>query len=251
MKNNFNLQYLIPIFLFLSILILTIPSYANSTKNSIQMVIMHQSPYGFKTQDGKETGVLYDILTQIIKTSNMHNSINIVPIKRLLVILKKNPKVCTIVANTPDIKEFDLIEPISFLLAAGILPGMGINVDTYASLKNKVIAVPLGIIFDEKFHKDKTLIKVRPPHYSNAIKMLKRGRVDAVAGALPTLMYIAKKEGMNIKSLNKPLLLAQTQAYLVCTKDLHKSNRDKLKKAVIELKSNGTIQKILFEYFGI
>jgi len=245
MKNNFQFIFSIVCFLFI------FSSFANSSEKNIQMIIMDQSPYGFKTQDGKETGVLYDILTQIIKTSNMHNSINIVPIKRLLVILKKNPKVCTIVADTPDIQEFDLIEPIDFLLAAGIFPGMGIKVDNYASLKNKVIAVPLGIVFEKKFHNDNTLNKVRPPHYSNAIKMLKRGRVDAVAGAFPALRYIAKKEGMNLKSLNKPLILAQTQAYLVCTTDLDKSNRDKLKKAVIELKSNGTIKEILFEYFGI
>jgi len=212
---------------------------------------MDQSPYGFTTKDGRKTGVLYDILNQILKTSGMNQPIGIVPTKRLLSILQNERKVCTIVADTPDVQVFDLIEPIGFKLTAGILPGIGIKLDNYSSLKNKVIAVPLGIIFDKRFHEDDTLKKVRPHHYTNAIKMLKTKRVDAVAGALLTLKYIAKKEGMNLMSFNKPLVLAQTEAYLVCTTDLEKANREKLKKSVIKLKLNGTIEKILIEYFGV
>jgi len=215
----------------------------------MKMLIMNQTPYGFKTKEGKSTGVLYDILNEIIKSSGINKTITIVPTKRLLAIMQEN-KVCTLVADTPDIVAFDLIEPVGFKLTAGILPGLGVKVDSYSSLKDKVIAVPLGIHFDKKFHKDNTLKKVRPPHYINAIKMLKKGRVDAVAGALPTLKYIAKKEGMNLMSFNKPLVLAQTEVYLVCTKDFKKNTRLKLKNAILELKSNGTIPKILVEYFG-
>jgi len=250
MRNETSLLNFFPILICFLLLFLSVPSYSDSKKNAIKMLIMHQIPYGFKDENNEKTGVLYDILYQIIKTSNMNKSINIVPPKRLVAMMQDN-KVCTIVANTPDIKIFDLIEPVGFKLTAGILPAIGITLDSYSSLKNKVIAVPLGIIFDKKFHKDTTLTKVRPPHYINAIKMLKRGRVDAVAGALLTLKYIAKKQGMNLTSFNKPLILAQTELYLVCTTDIEKDNRKRLKNAVIELKLNETIKNIFIRYFGV
>ena len=251
MKKTISLLNFYPKLALFLVLTLYFPIYASNSENRIQMAIMNQTPYGFITNDGKKTGVLYDILNQILKTSAMNKSIDIIPTKRLLSLLQNNHKVCTIVANTPDVKVFDLIEPIGFKLTAGILPRPGIKVDNYSHLENKVIAVPLGIIFDKKFHQDDTLIKVRPHHYINAIKMLKTGRVDAVAGAILTLKYIAKKEGMNLMSFNKPLILAQTEAYLVCTADLNKINREKLQKAVIQLKLNGTIKKILIKYFGV
>jgi len=250
MRNETSLLNFFPILICFLLLFLSVPSYSDSKKNAIKMLIMHQIPYGFKDENNEKTGVLYDILYQIIKTSNMNKSINIVPPKRLVAMMQDN-KVCTIVANTPDIKIFDLIEPVGFKLTAGILPAIGITLDSYSSLKNKVIAVPLGIIFDKKFHMDTTLTKVRPPHYINAIKMLKKGRVDAVAGALLTLKYIAKKQGMNLTSFNRPLILAQTELYLVCTTDIEKDNRKRLKNAVIELKLNETIKKIFIKYFGI
>jgi len=251
MENKFSSPYFFHIFTYFLGLFLLIPSYANSSDDSIKVMVMSQTPYGFITKDGQKTGVLYDILNQIIKTSRIGKSISIVPTKRLVAIMKETQKVCTIFANSPDVSEFDYIEAIGFELTAGILPAKGIKLDNYSSLKNKVIAVPLGIIFDKKFHTDDTLIKVRPPHYINAIKMLKKGRVDAVAGALLTLRYIAKKEGMSPMFFDKPLLFGQANVYLVCTTNLNSSTREKLKKAVITLKSNGTIQRILTQYFGM
>jgi len=210
---------------------------------------MQQLPYGYISGEGQKTGILYEILDRIVKASDMTIPINIMPTKRLVSTMLDNEKVCSIFVNSPDTAPFDIIEPIGYQLTGGILPASGIKLDDYSKLQELIIAVPLGIIFDEKFHNDTSLNKVRPPHYINAVKMLKRGRVDAIAGAIPILKFLAKQQGMSLSIFDKPLVMLRGEMYLFCTKSVHKNVRDKMKETLIHLKNKGEIQKLLDSYF--
>jgi len=210
---------------------------------------MQQPPYGYISKEGQKTGILYEILAMILKSSDMKIPINIVPTKRLISTMLNNEKVCSIVGNSPETEPFDIIGPIGYQVTVGILPAAGIKLDNYSKLQGITIAVPLGIIFDEKFHNDTTLNKVRPPHYINAVKMLKLGRIDAIAGAIPILKFLAKQQGMSLSAFDKPLVMLRGEMYLFCTKNVHKNVRDKMKETLIQLKNRGEIQKLLDYYF--
>lgn len=204
------------------------------------------------SEENKKTGVLYEILKEIKKLTNNSKEIQLYPAKRILLSSKQNNKICSIAANTPDVIEsFNLIEPIGFNVTVGILPISGIKLSEYSDLSDKIIAVPLGIIFDEKFHNDKSLNKVHPPAYINGIRMLKKGRADAVAGAIPMLKYIAKKENISKSFFDKPLIMFEASMYLICNKSIKKEETDILKDALKKLKSNGKTQQILDNYFDI
>jgi len=223
---------------------------ASDLKNDIQILVMKQVPYGYISDEGKKTGVLYEILDKLLKESNETTSIGIIPTKRLISTMLNKEKVCSIFVNSPETSPFDIIEPIGFQITGGILPAAGIKLDDYSKLQGIVIAVPLGIIFDEKFHNDDSLKKVHPPHYINAVKMLRFGRIDAIAGAIHVLKFIAKQEGISLSIFDKPLVMIQAEMYLVCTKSVKKSMRNKLQETLIRLKREGEIQKILNSYFG-
>mgnify|MGYP003865932897 CR=1 FL=1 len=234
--------------LFLQLLFIV--SYANDLKSDTKMLIMEQSPYGYISKSGKTTGILYEIMGEILSTSGINSSIYIIPSNRLITTMSNNEKVCTLAANTPDVSSFDLIEPVGFKFSAGILPASGIKLNNYSNLNSIVIAVPLGVMFDEKFHNDDSLTKVRPHHYINAVKMLQRGRIDAIAGAIHVLKFLAKNEGMSLSIFGKPLILFDSDVYLVCTKSVEKYFQNKLKESLIHLKNNGKIQVLLDSYFG-
>ncbi len=80
--------------------------------------------------------------------------------------------------------------------------------------------------------------------------MLSKGRVDAVAGAIPVLKYIANLEGLSERALDKPLIFITTEVYFMCTIKVKKTIRNKLKIAIDNLKKNGQIQGILDKYFA-
>jgi ABC-type amino acid transport substrate-binding protein len=211
---------------------------------------MDQIPYGYKDDKGNNTGVLFEVMNLIMQASGIGKKHTLIPSKRLGVKLFSGSPVCVIVANTPEVTIQSLIEPIGYPLKMGILPRNNRGITDYKSLTGKTVAVPLGIQFDERFHNDTNIIKVSPPQYINAIKMLQAGRVDAVAGALVNLKSIAKNLGMSDTDLATPIILMQNEMYLICSKEVLLATRQKLKNTVIHLKSTGKISTILRRYLG-
>lgn len=218
---------------------------------------MEQVPYGFKNELGTETGVLFDIALELQQASQSVPSLAltqpyIIPTKRIISQLNQAHPVCTLVAESPIIADhFDLIEPIGFQLKAGILPAAGITLTDYQSLNDKSIAVPLGIMFDRRFHDDDDLNKVSVREYYNGIKMLAAGRVDSVAGAIPSLYYNAKMLDIPAATFGEPLLFVDFGLFLVCNDQLPQHQRELLKNLVIELKSNGSIPQLFESYFDL
>ena len=171
------------VFLFISHTI-----HAALDNNTYSMATLEQIPYGFKTSNGQIKGGLFDVLNEIIKESGLKASNQLLSAQRLNMELNKGSQLCTLAADTPyAVKNYDLIEPIGLTLSAGIIPRKNLKLSNYSTLKNIIIAVPLGIYFDKKFDGDNNLTKIRPLNYSNAIKMLNHEQVDAVAGAIESL----------------------------------------------------------------
>jgi len=216
---------------------------------NLSMLTMDQSPYGYKNSEGKDTGILFEIMNAIMKTSGMGNENKLIPSKRLIIMLSGKPT-CSLIADTPGTETvLDFIVPIGYSLEAGVLPRSDRGITDYKSLHGKTVAVPLGVQFDKVFHNDTSITKVSPPKYINAMQMLKAGRVDAVAGALANLQIIAQNIGMLNKDLAPPIVLLKGEVYLVCSKGVIASTRKKLKETVMQLKATGKIKAILHRYF--
>jgi len=229
---------------------------AKENNSYLSMYTMEQVPYGFVEQSGKTSGVLFEILEQIIVEScleiksELRNKL--VPAKRLVLELTSKDNACSLLANDSNTrKQFDLVEPIGYEFQAGVLPKAGLILVNYESLKDKVLAVPLGIDSYERFDTDNELLKMTPPTYLHGVRMLKAGRVDAVVGPISNIMYLAKVEGMSQRDFGTPLVFRTSHVYLVCSKGIDKEIRNKLKQAVINLKLSGSIQMTLKKYFNL
>jgi len=213
---------------------------------------MELIPYGFENTDGKKTGILLDVLSEIRDASGVGLPVKTLPLKRLLLTLLRDMKSCTLVIDSQIITDnLDLVEPIGYELTAGILPLAGVRLKDYSSLKEKLIAVPLGVQFDQKFDTDNSLTKLSTPQYLNAIKMMQARRVDAVAGAIPVIQYIAMQEGLSANFFDRPLILVKKNIYLACGSNLDKNDRVKLQQAVISLRLKGKIQEIFDSYLKL
>ncbi len=224
---------------------------AKDINSEIAMVTMDQIPYGFVSADGKHTGVLYDILNEIIRESDVGRINEITPPQRVFLQMISNKKTCSLVADLPSVvSNLDLIELIGYEVVFGILPKSGNDLIGYKDLTNLTIGIPLGMDVNDYIKNDIIFSIVSPPKYINAIRMMKKGRVDGVAGNLSALKYIARAEGMTAADFGTPFILQRNNVYLVCTSIITKESRQKLKKAVIKLKENGTIKTILKRYFN-
>jgi len=226
-------------------LLLPLPAHAVIGNNTFVMATLEQIPYGFKTSKGKVKGRLFDIMNEIINESGLKASNQLLPLQRLILELNKGEQLCTLIAKTFDTaKHFDLIEPIGIKLAAGVLPRKGLKLTNYASLKKSIIAVPLGVYFDKQFDSDNALTKIHSLGYDSAIQMLKYKQVDAVAGAIESLRYIAKHSSLTVSDFSTPLILSNLKIYLTCNRDTPDTVRQAMRAAIITLKKSGKIQQI-------
>jgi len=230
---------------------LLLSTFVNS-EEEIGLFVMEQVPYGFVDDSGENTGVLFDIMHDISRYSEMNGLVKILPLKRLLAALLKDKKSCSLLADAPVVVEnFDLIEPIGYQLLAGVLPVRGVKLNSYDDLKGPILAVPLGIQFDRKFNDDDSLNKVTPPQYIDAIRLMKRNRVQAVAGAIDVLRFLARKEGIALHFFGQPLIFIEKDLFLVCSKALTKNERKTLQQSVIELRTSGRIQQLFTDYLSL
>jgi len=249
MKKKFGFSISCIILTLALLLAFPVASAEQEITSSLDMLTLSQIPYGFVTPEGETTGVLYQILNEVMVLSTIGKHNNLVPFKRGLAKIRAKHNFCTIAAGTTESAElFDLVEPIGYQMSAGILPAKGIDLVDYDSLKNLRIAVPLGAYIEERFNSDTNLHKIIPSKFVNAMKMLKSGRIDAVAGTIPALTYIAKTQGMDERSFGKPLIYDPFDLYLLCSYGIPTDVRYKLKKALKDLKAKGRVQQILERY---
>jgi len=223
---------------------------AHSEKDDIAMLTLAQTPYGFTSTTGKTVGVLYDILNEIMVESGIGMYNAIAPSKRIYSYVERNKKFCSLFAGTPDaLLNFTAIEPIGYEIDVGVLPRAGIDLSSYAQLEGIAVAVTYGVEFDKRFDADDSLSKVYPRTYLNGIRLFKAGRVDALAGSIPNILYSARQENVSRNDFDAPLIIKKLNIELFCTKDLDDKIRHRLQKAVKKLKSRGKIRSIINRYF--
>ena len=239
-------------FSIMLILLLIAPvfTYAKNVNNGIAMMTLELVPYGYINKEGKEDGVFYDIMNEIITESSIGKSYGIFPAKRLVAEFANPKGMCTIVVNSPYVNnQLEVIEPIGYKMSVGVLPKAGIKLDSYLDLKNIIVALPRGVYVGDRFMNDKTITKASTPRYYSALLMLKAGRVDAVVGALQSFIYIAKNKEFTGQKFGKPLIFSENEPTLFCNNAVTKKVRKRLKSTLVQLKTSGKVQKILDRYF--
>ncbi|OMH26590.1 ABC transporter substrate-binding protein [Motiliproteus sp. MSK22-1] len=240
-------------YLLIAVLLIDMDSVrATEQLNPIRFGIMGQSPYGFFSEAGIPKGYLYDIANAVLEEAGFLQDTVILPHKRLMSALIAKERNCSLFASTPLISEQNiLVEPIGKSVRLGVLPRAGIHLNDYEDLKSISIAVARGVAFHPRFDNDNTLNKVKTKNYYQDALMLKRGRVEAVAGAIGSHLHNLKKIGWGADNVGTPLILTELPIWLVCIKnDLSKDLIGRLRIAVQSLRERGAITDIVEDYLG-
>ena len=228
------------------------PVRAEDKLNPVRFGIMGQTPYGFLSEAGTPQGYLYDIANAVLKEAGFPLDNVILPHKRLMSALYAKERNCSLFASTPLVKEENiLVAPIGKSVRLGVLPRAGIHLKNYEDLKHISIAVARGVSFHPRFDNDTTLNKVKTKNYYQDALMLKRGRVEAVAGALGSHLHNLKKIGWGTENLGTPLVLTELPIWLTCVSDGPGEDAIiRLREAVRRLSQSGAINRIIERYLG-
>lgn len=152
---------------------------------------------------------------------------------------------CTILMwNEPRsrvVQRGETVYPMPF----GVIARKGVPLASYDDLAGLTVSVVRGLAIHPRFDGDAGLRKDFDKDYVAGIRKMAHGRLEAVAGALPTISYLAAQQGLGA-ALGQRLVLSTVPLALQCS--LRSPNLDvmpALNQAVRAMAEDGTLGRIL------
>ncbi|MDV7340788.1 transporter substrate-binding domain-containing protein [Terasakiella sp. A23] len=211
------------------------------------LATIQQIPYSFIDKNGREAGYLYDVAKAILREAGYVDDVQMLPLKRMQNELQRGDVSFGILASTPYVvKHYDVVEPLGLNLDAGVLPRAGVEVYSYEDLMGLRIATPFGLKINDRFDNDSTLSKFETKDYNQSTIIMKRGRVDAIAGGVESITYNARINGYDVDGMfGTPLIFQDYEIALIKQKKFSDEKViDRLRIAVRRLRDAGVFKEI-------
>jgi ABC-type amino acid transport substrate-binding protein len=209
-------------------------------------------PWGFKTDDNKHMGVCYEWANAIAERMGRKINNRVVPMNRLFKMLEHGQADFAIFLRTPFSAKF--ADPVAYTgipLETVIWPRKGIHVEKYDDLKDVLISMARGLRVGGDFSKNEANLKIVPSvSYEQSIQLFKAKRVDAIVGTKQSLIYNAKKLGIDVTTeFDDPFVVDHLEGWIQASKQFsQREGIEELQKASQSLIDDGTFQKIYEKY---
>ncbi len=234
----------------ITILAGVLPVYGSECMN---MHVIDNAPMGYIDANGQPTGVHWEYLAAIENKSGICINKKLLPYSRLWASLAAGTHDGGIIFRSPD-RDY-LIEAVALIrtLQTVVIPRKGITINSYEDLTGLIIGKTRGTQLSDRFDADDTLKKYRLNHYQQAAKMIRAGRLDAVAGSDAVLHYqLAKYGAIQYVDLQGSFNLGYREQWLqLSKKSKHLDKVEALKKAITALRTEGVLNAIIDKYYGL
>ncbi len=215
-----------------------------SFSQQINFITLDVPPWATTAEGSKAVvGMFAEIIDEIQSRTGLSITMSVAPYARINRELKVGRQDCTILIKDDERSEMTTLGQVVFNHPMGVLPHKSTEVRSYEDMHGLTVSVlPILNMFD-KFYQDSNIKKVSDVDYETGIRKVKHKRVDAIAGAIPTIQYLAKREGYT-DLFNKPFLLDEVPVYLQCIKTTDDMYMSLMNKAIYSMKKDGTMKKI-------
>lgn len=214
----------------------------------LEFITIDVAPWAFYDEQTQEfEGAFVEVVRELRQRTGYHISISLTPFARVDREMESGGHDCTILV--PRSEEVVIGGELVSYHDVGIVPHKSITLAEYDDLHSLNISLLRGSAIDERFDTDSELKKEYDTDYLIALRKLARLRVDAIAGAIPTILYLAEKNSLN-QHLGQPLKLTEIPLVFQCSrKSLHLDAMPAINRALEAMRTDGTIDKIKTQYY--
>jgi polar amino acid transport system substrate-binding protein len=233
------------------VLLLTLLVSSAALSKTLNIATIELAPFGFFTEDKKQTGMMYEISNLIAEEAGMKYVNYILPYARTSFAVASGRSDFVLRFTNEQLSK-DAIQVISVVAMRNIVIGLpGIEYNSLSDLHGKTVASLRGAIFDKQFSEDTKIKKNETKDYQQGLRMLFKNRLDGIIGSNVGIYYTAHKMNYSPAQLGKPLFLSTKSFWL----HFSKKNADAetiaaLKAATIRLQEKGVIEKVINKYMG-
>lgn len=207
-------------------------------------------PYAYLDEHKNYVGSLYEVANAILSRAELTGENRVLPPKRLFQqLLNKQTDCSLMIYNQTTSSHFSMLAPLGENLKAGILASAGNKLDSYQDLSALNIAVPRATHIYPPFDQDDQLHKTTTQNYYHSALMLSRGRVDAMAGGIESMLFNVYQLDIPKQDLAEPLIFDELPIWLLCSPGaLAEDIETRLVKAVESLRKAGEIKRIFQQH---
>lgn len=191
------------------------------------------------------TGAFPDLVREIARRTGHSISISLQPFARVERELEAGEQDCAILmwidSRAAVVERGETVYAMPF----GVIARKGVRLQSYDDLAPLVVSVVRGVPISARFDADADVRKDFDKDYAVAVRKMVHGRVQAVAGALPTITYLAESSGLG-DALGDRMVLSTVPLVLQCSR--RSSNLDlmpQLNEAVRAMAADGTLSRML------
>ena len=212
----------------------------------LNFITIEIAPWAYKSADGNQyLGVFPELVSELEARTGYKIRMTLTPYARINKELESGRQDCTILVSDNKRKEITERGELLFNHPVGILAKKDTVLKKYSDISGLRITLLRGSAISNRFDHDEELKKEFDTDYLISLRKLQHGRIDAIAGAIPTIQYLAKVNGM-ADLLGKPLELGSEPIYLQCSKKSKGVNYIKnLNDAIKSIKHDSTLWDIL------
>jgi len=237
---------------FIALILNTSVALSVNAQACMSMHVVQNTAAGYINQTGEVAGYHYDFLMELEELSGFCMEKTLLPISRA----KRNIKLGTHdggILGRPKTPDAD-IEYITKLITAKkvIIPRKGVALNNSPELADITIARIRKVNLDSVFGSTTNVSYVDVSDYAQGLKLMSRGRVDAIVGNALGINVIINKLNMGqAVDLSEKLIIGQSEVWFVLSKKSQYIDRvEQLKEATQALIDKGVLDNILKRYFG-
>jgi polar amino acid transport system substrate-binding protein len=214
----------------------------------LKFITLEVAPWAYRDKGVNELkGVFPEIVREIEKQTGLKLKITLAPFgfSRIDRELESGRHDCTMIVGGKERKNIVVLGEKVLDLSVGVIATKNKRLLKYDDLHGLNVSVHKALSIVKGFSQDDLIKKEYDGSYDSGLRKILHRRVDAVAGVIPTIKYLADQKGMS-HLLGPPLVLKSEPIYLQCSKNSKNLQYlDVLNEAIKKMKSNSMLDGII------
>lgn len=220
---------------------------AQASEPPLRIILNDVAPYTIATGPGF-SGLHHQILAALLTETGLHATVMIGPYGRLKETLEQQHADLAVGLDSTHwdspvvaVGEFHRVE-------YQLLPHRASGIRTMETLTGKTIGIARGAYYDRRIHDDPAVRTFTMTDPFQGVRMLARGRLDAVASSNYLLAYALRQEGLKTQSF-APVITFSSGAYtLYAAETVPADTRAALREGLDRLHRKGVIAALTRHY---
>lgn len=195
---------------------------------------------------GEPLGVFPEVMDEIARRTGHTIAMSLQPFARIDRELEAGTQDCTIIVWTEGRSHIVQRGELVSYHPMGVIARKGVSLRAYDDLKGLTISVLRGLAIEPRFDADDGLRKDFDVSYDQGLMKMAHHRLDAIAGAVPTILFLARQNPTFAAMIGDVLPLGNVSLVLQCSKaSANLALMPALDQAIRDMHADGTMKRIL------